>query len=299
MRSSRRSGPDNSMRQRSRPRELVRLGAERLQAAGVEQAGSDAAWLLAQLLHTTPIELYLTESPAEPSLIERFFAKIEDRASGTPLQYLVGETAFLGQTIRVRPGVFIPRPETEAMLDHAVQALRARELTANRPLRIAEVGTGSGCIAIALAQALPTCAVVAVEVSWEALLAAQENVRRHGLIGRVALVQGRWLSPIQGGVDAIVANPPYLSSAQVDQLPIEVRQEPRVSLDGGPDGLRDLLEIMAEAPRVLLPGGLLVMECGEEQAGDLAQRALAARWVKRAVPLHDLAGRPRGVLVSA
>ena len=130
-------------------------------------------------------------------------------------------------------------------------------------------------------------------------MAARGNLRRHGLLNRVRLARGRWLTPLRGRVDAIIANPPYVPSAQVDRLPLDVRREPRRSLDGGPDGLRDALEILAGAPRVLQPGGLLIMECGEEQAHGLAQRAKASPWVSTARSIMDLAGRPRGIIVSA
>lgn len=265
----------------------------------MERARGEAEWLLASLLRVTPLEVYLDEACVAPAIAEQFFAWIERRTQGVPLQYLTGEAEFFGRTFEVKPWVFIPRPETEAVVEQALTALRARQAKAGRPLRLLDLGTGSGCIAVTLAGALPACLVVGIEVSWTTLSVARRNVRRHGLDGRIRLVQGRWLEPIRGRVDAVVSNPPYVPTGQIDRLPPDVRQEPRLSLDGGRDGLRDLEHLLAASPRALLPGGLLVMECGEEQVEPLRRQAVGASWVSTVTPLRDLAGRPRGILAVA
>lgn len=280
------------------PRTLVREGAQRLQRAGMPQAQHEAEWLLSHLLGTKPLELYVDDLTIPQPTVEQFFSHINARAAGAPVQYLLGEAQFCGERFAVGPGVFIPRPETEAIVEAALQALRAEPAKRGHPLRLIDVGTGSGCIALTLARSLPTCLVVGIEVSWQALRIARENVLRHGFSSRVRLVQGRWLEPIGGSVDGIISNPPYVPSAQVDCLPHDVRREPRLSLDGGEDGLRGLRVIIAQAPQVLRPGGILVAECGEDQVSELVRVASDASWVARARPLHDLAGRPRGILLT-
>lgn len=279
-------------------RQLVREGLQRLRAAGMEHARYEAEWLLGRLVDTAPLELYLQDTHIPSPVAERFYSQIDARAAGIPLQYLLGEAEFFGRSFSVMPGVFIPRPETEGIVEHTLQALRAQETRVGRPLRLLDLGTGSGCIAITLAHELPTCVVVGVELSWKALHAAQQNVRRHQLSSRVHLVQGCWMEPVRGTFDGVLSNPPYVPSAQVDHLPLDVRQEPRVSLDGGTNGMRDLFQLMAQAPQAVSPGGILALECGEEQVPALLRRASQAPWVGAVRPLHDLASRLRGVLIT-
>ena len=277
---------------------LLREGVARLQRAGIGSARQEAEWLLGRLLNAKPLELYLREQPIPSEILERFFMQIEARASGIPVQYLLGEAEFFGRRFAVVPEVFIPRPETEIVVEAALGALRVQAEHLARPLRILDLGTGSGCIAVTLTRALPACVVVGVEVSWTALSIAKQNVHRHGVEERVHLVHGWWLDPIRGLFDGILSNPPYIPSAQVDRLPLEVRQEPRISLDGGEDGMRVLFQLITDAPRLLMPGGILTLECGEEQVDDLVRAASASRWVQTVRSLRDLTGRPRGVLIT-
>ncbi len=281
-------------------RRLLHDGVRRLQAADVEVAQREAEWLLGQLMGQPPLELYLEEEATvvPQPIVEQFFEHLEARAAGTPLQYLLGEAEFFGASFTVRPGVFIPRPETETIVEEALQALRAKARQVNRPLQLLDVGTGTGCIAVTLARAIPTCFVVGLEVSWTALGVAQQNVRRHGLTKRVQLVQGRWVESVQGQFDGMVCNPPYVPSAHVDRLPLEVRQEPRLSLDGGVSGMRDLLQVMEHVPRLIRPGGVVAFECGEEHVERLMQTTSNASWVATATTLYDLAKHPRGVLIT-
>ena len=278
--------------------DLLRDGTSRLAKAGVDRARVEAEWLLADLLHTSPLTLQLDGAAVPFDAREQYWLHIARRAQGIPLQYVTGRAAFFDLLFDVEPGVFIPRPETEAVVERALEALRARQAGLGRGLRMVDVGTGSGCIAATLARALPACLVVGIEVSWSALLVAQRNLKRHGLLDRVRVVQGRWLEPILVRVDAIVSNPPYVPTDQVDRLPLTVRQEPRVSLDGGADGLRDVNRLLAAAPDHLQSRGLLIMECGEEQAVPLGRRATALPWVASVALVRDLAGRPRGLIIE-
>lgn len=279
-------------------RDLIREGTRRLAQAGIASARHEAEWILSHLLGLSSLELYLSPVECSSPIVERFFVILQARASGTPLQYLLGETEFFGERFAVTPGVFIPRPETEAVVAAALERLRPQQQRQDAPLRLLDLGTGSGCIAITLARQIPTCVVVGVELSWVALRAARDNVRRHHVAARVQLLQGRWVGPLRGRFDGILANPPYVPSTQVDRLPLDVRQEPRLSLDGGADGLEPLAEIMACAPPLLKRGGLLALECGEEQVAWLLRQAAAAGWVERAQAVTDLAGRPRGVVIT-
>jgi len=279
-------------------RRIVREGVQRLQASGMGHARHEAEWLLSRLVGASPAGLYLQEPLISQGMAERFFSQIEARACGVPLQYVLGETEFFGRRFMVQPGVFIPRPETEMVVEAALDALRERAARLQRPLRLLDLGTGSGCIAMTLAHELPACVVVGLEVSWQALAVARHNLMNHRLTSRVWLVQGDWTAPVGGGFDGILSNPPYVPSAQVEHLPLDVRQEPRSSLDGGDDGLRDLRLVMAEAPRLLRPNGVLALECGEEQVKPLMRAATIAGWAGRVRMIRDLASRPRGLVIE-
>ena len=183
------------------------------------------------------------------------------------------------------------------VVDAVLRALRPRAASTPQPLRLLDLGVGSGCIAVTLACELPACVVVGVELSWVALHTAQHNLRRHGVASRVRLVHGRWTEAVRGTFDGIVSNPPYVPSSQVDGLPLDVRREPRLSLDGGMDGQDALRHLLNAAPLLLGPGGLLALECGEDQAEPLARLAETMPGVHRVEVVPDLTTRPRGLLL--
>jgi release factor glutamine methyltransferase len=278
---------------------LIREGTRRLAARGFESARVEAEWLLSHLLGTTTVELYLApQAPVEAGVAGQFMAAIARRAAGTPLQYVLGQAEFFGAAYEVRPGVFIPRPETEAVVEQALGAFRRLVEEQRNVLRLLDLGTGSGCIAVTLARALSSCLVVGVELSWEALVTARRNIRRYGVDRAVQLVQGHWTEPVSGPFDGIIANPPYVPSGDVDRLPLDVRQEPRMSLDGGPNGMQPYGYLLADAPRVLRRGGIFVLECGETQAEPLARMATGMGWTNAVEPIRDLTGRLRGLLLT-
>ncbi len=277
-------------------RQLIADASHRLGSTDPAVARHEAEWLLAGLLHVRPVELYVDDVPISSQIADTFHAGIAARAGGQPLQYVVGAAEFFGRSFSVAPGVFIPRPETETIVQVMVDSLA---IPRGQPLRLLELGTGTGCIAITLARQLPTCVVVAVELSWKALWVAWNNAVRHQVVDRICWVQGSWCDAIQGQFDGLIANPPYIPSTRVDGLPLDVRQEPRVSLDGGPDGLDALLHIMTEASRLVRLGGPIVVECGEDQVAPLCAWARHATWMETVRPIHDLAGRPRGVVMTA
>ena len=249
---------------------LLQRAAAALEAGGIETARPEAEWLLAGILGVERFALSL--DPARrlsTPTVTRYLALIERRAAREPLQYLLGWEDFHGLRLAVTPDVLVPRPETESLVEWAVEVLRGRP----DPV-VADLGTGSGAIACAIARALPAAEVLAVEISVGALAVASRNVRELALASRVRLLAGDLFAPlgsIPASLDLVVANPPYLPSAVIPSLPPEVsRHEPRAALDGGPDGMAVIRRIVAGAPTVLKPGGWLLMEIGEEQAGPLA-----------------------------
>lgn len=249
---------------------LLGRAAAALEEAGIETARPEAEWLLAGLLEVDRFALYLEParrlSAAEAAHYRELIGR---RARREPLQYLLGWEDFHGLRLAVTPDVLVPRPETEGLVEWALEVLAGRP----DPV-IADLGTGSGAIACALASGLPGAEVLAVEVAAGALAVASRNVRELGLSARVRLLAGDLFAPLgslSASLDLVVANPPYLPSAVIASLPPEVsRHEPRAALDGGPDGLGVIRRIVAGAPPVLKPGGWLLMEIGEEQAGPLA-----------------------------
>jgi release factor glutamine methyltransferase len=249
---------------------LLARAAAALEAAGIESARPEAEWLLASLLGVDRFALYL--DPARrlsTPKVTRYLALVERRAAREPLQYLLGWEDFHGLRLAVTPDVLVPRPETEGLVEWVLEVL------ADRPDPVmADLGTGSGAIACAVASALPRAEVLAVELASGALAVASRNVRELGLSERVRLLAGDLFAPLgslSASLDLVVANPPYLPSAVIGSLPPEVsRHEPRAALDGGPDGLGVIRRIVAGAPPVLKPGGWLLMEIGEEQAGPIA-----------------------------
>jgi release factor glutamine methyltransferase len=271
---------------------LLNRATSALEAAGIETPRPEAEWLLASLLGVERFALYL--DPARrlsATQAARFLDLIERRVGREPLQYLLGWEDFHGLRLAVTPDVLVPRPETEGLVEWAVEALAGRP----DPV-IADLGTGSGAIACALAQALPAAEVLAVEVSAGALAVASRNVRALGLAARVRLLAGDLFAPLGAlgaSLDLVVANPPYLPSAVIASLPPEVaRHEPRAALDGGPDGLGVIRRIVVGAPRVLKPGGWLLMEIGEDQAGPLAS-LMAAEGFSGIRARRDLTGVER------
>jgi release factor glutamine methyltransferase len=249
---------------------MLREGMALLQAAGPAAARREAEWLLAGVLGVGRFDVYL-EPARELATDEarRYLALLRRRAAGEPLQHLIGFEEFHGLRLAVSPAVLIPRPETEGLVQWAIEVLETRA-----DALVADVGTGSGAIACALAARVPGLRVLALDCSPAALAVAADNVRAHGLEDRVQLAVGDLLAPLSERdvrVDLVVANLPYLPSVLIRSLPDEVAAwEPRLALDGGPDGMALPRRLVGDAPGVLGPGGSLLMEIGEEQAGSVA-----------------------------
>jgi release factor glutamine methyltransferase len=254
----------------------LHVAGERLAQVGIATARQDAELLLARALGTTRLGLYTTGSgPVPPATLEAFEALVVRRARHEPLQYLLGEAEFRGIVLELGPGVFIPRPETEALVDRAL-ALGPPDVAT-----VLDLCAGSGAIACAVGRRRPEWTVWAVDRAAAAIDCARANVRRLGLDGRIHVLEGDLFEPLRdrvpaGAVDLVVANPPYLPAPILPVLPVEVRDwEPRAALDGGPDGLDVIRRLLGAAPDWLRPEGGLLMEIGEEQ-GPAAQALVRA-----------------------
>jgi len=266
-----------------------------LEAAGLPSARVDAEWLLAGLLGLGRVAARLELGETAPApLAERYARAVSRRARREPLQRILGWEEFRGVRVRLTDSVLVPRPETEALVEWALALLPAR---GPRRLLAIDVGTGSGCIACALASERADLDVVAVDVSPAAAAVARENVRALDLGGRVRVVAADLFAGLRDiRADLIVSNPPYLPSALMPELPPEVRiHEPRLALDGGSDGLAVIRRIATAARRYLRPSGALVVEtAGGDHASAAAALLREAGWDQVAVR-GDLVGIERFV----
>lgn len=273
---------------------LLQWTADFLAKKGVESPRLEAQILLAHVMNCPKIEL-IARSDDEPTERERtgFKELIRRRVEGWPVAYLVGSREFYLLAFEVTPAVLIPRPDTETLVLEALRLLKGMPAPA-----VLDLGTGSGCIAVSLAHQCKAARVTAVDVSPDALAVAGRNAARHGVADRINLLTGDLFAPLPAGAafDLIVSNPPYVTPAELAELAPEVQDhEPRLALDGGPDGLAFYRRIAADAGRFLRPGGTVLVEVGHTQA-DAVAALFAARPEWEAAPtVKDMAARPRVV----
>lgn len=246
--------------------------AQELRRAAVESAALTADLLLGCVLGWDRVQvLSRPEAPLSADAWDRYKALVQRRARGEPLQYLTGEQEFYGLRFRVTPDVLIPRPETEILVEQAVGL--ARECR-RRPVRFADVGTGSGCIAVSVAHEVADSAALAADVSLPALALARENAFRHGVLGRVQLLCCDLLSglPPRPFLDFILCNPPYVARTEYNTLPAVVRDhEPHIALFAGESGLDVYRRLIPQAAVRLVPRGYLLVEVGAGQAESVTQ----------------------------
>ena len=252
-------------------RTVQKEGAARLSEAGIEQADREAAWLLEYVTGRPGLDFLLHDAAtADPVVVKRFLALVERRVAGEPLQYVMGSAEFYGRLFTVGPGVLIPRPETE----HLVELALAR---APGHGAILDLCTGSGIIPITLALELPQrCGIVGVDISLTALSYAHRNGREHG--APVAWVAGDLAEPLRRDAQftMITANPPYISPPEYEALSPEVRDhEPKLALHADANGLALIDRIAAAARRLLAPGGSVLCEIGSEQGPAAAECFIA------------------------
>lgn len=298
-------------------RAALKEGISRLRAANVPSDALAAELLLMHTLGRDRTWLYShPDAPIDAAAIENYLALVDRRAAGEPTQYLTGKQEFWGLEFEVNPSVLIPRPETEHVVEVALERLkrpakdqeRGADLAAsgrNAPLRIADVGTGSGCIAVALAHELPRTTIVATDISEAALAVARRNATRHDVADRIQFIQCDLLEGLavrpplatrQSSLpfNLIVGNPPYISRDEADSLQREVRDhEPHAALFGGTAGTEIYGRLIDQSAAAFVPGGILVLELGHTSAPRV-QALLTESPVWTAVEItNDLAGIPR------
>ena len=265
-------------------REALLLAAQALCAAGVESARLEAEMLLSHILGVQRHALYL--DPAD-EIEEKAYARLEKlikkRMEGAPIHYLIGEKEFMGLSLYVDERVLIPRFDTEVLCERVRDWLRANP--ARRSL--ADIGTGSGALAVSLAHMIPGLIVTAVDCSEAALAVAKRNAETYGVADRITFRRGDLLAPVTE-TDAIVSNPPYIRTPEIPRT-----GEPPIALDGGADGLYFYRRLARESPAVLTQGGLIALEIGYGQAASVTG-LLASSGAFKSVDVHpDLSGIPR------
>jgi len=296
-------------------RTALKEAMARLRTANVPSHTLAAELLLMHALDRDRTWLYTNpEFPLDRGAVEAYFALVGRRAAGEPTQYLTGKQEFWGLDFEVTPAVLIPRPETEHVIEVALERLGARglkiDMATGAPsprLRIADVGTGSGCLAVALARELPHAEIIATDISAAALDVARRNAARHAVADRIHFLETNLLEallvsplgPHPSPLDVIVSNPPYVARNEAATLPREVRDhEPHAALFGGPTGVEIYSRLIEQAGALLGSGGILVLELGYNSADDVRKIfRVQLHWANVSVT-NDLAGIPR-VLAAA
>jgi release factor glutamine methyltransferase len=271
---------------------LLNWTTDYLRRRGSESPRLDTEVMLASVLDWQRVQLY---THYEEEVGERARAAFRDlvrrRAEGSPVAYLVGRKEFYSLTLEVSPAVLIPRPETEFVVVEFLEVARKMESP-----RVVDVGTGSGCLAIACAHQKTSARVIAIDLSPAALELAGKNAARHGVADRVEFRPGNLLEPVasDGPFDAILSNPPYIPTGAIPGLEVGVRDyEPHLALDGGPDGLTVVSRLVEQAIPLLKPGGHLILEIGTAQEQPVRD-LIASHPEFRLVPtIHDLQKHPR------
>jgi len=275
--------------------------ARRTLAAQLKSAGDDEAELDARILLGAALNLDLTGiiaqasrklTPAEAALLAQYARR---RIAGEPVARILGQKEFWGLPLQLSLATLVPRPDTETVVELALQLLRAGgEL--DRSLRIADLGTGSGAILLALLSELPAAKGFGTDISEEALQTAAANAARAGLSDRATFIACDYASGLAGQFDLIVSNPPYIRSSDIAGLAAEVaNHDPLAALDGGADGLDAYRTLIPQAARLLAPGAVLVVEAGQGQSGLIEALMTAAGLTAATAPKADLAGIPRAV----
>jgi release factor glutamine methyltransferase len=247
---------------------LYQLGAQRLRQAGIEDAELEASLLVGHLLHLSRARVFLDEAEVADEMRQTFEQALARRLNREPLAYILGEQEFWSLPFCVNRDVLIPRPETELLLETALQTMRA-EGRDPASVRALDMGTGSGVIAVVLALELPGAMVATLDISPAAQFVARKNAQRHGVGSQISFVVSDWLAAIrpQPFFDLVVTNPPYVAREALAGLQPEVsRFEPRLALDGGPGGGEVIRRFAGDLACVLRPAGHFFMEIGADQA---------------------------------
>jgi release factor glutamine methyltransferase len=273
--------------------EILRGSTDYLTRAGVQPARLEAEILLAHVLGLGRLDLYLQfERPLTEPDLAALRSLLRRRVQGSPVAYLTGEREFFGLRFSVREGVLIPRPESELVVELALARLAAKDA----PAVAADLGTGSGCIGIAIAVGSPSTWIDAVDISETAVEVASSNAAQLGVSERVTVVQGSWGRPLKGRgpYNLIVSNPPYVTIDELNALEPGVRDfEPLLALDAGQDGLAPYRELLGDLPELAVADATILLEVDPRRADAVAQLA-SESWPSAEPKLHsDLSGRDR------
>jgi release factor glutamine methyltransferase len=276
---------------------LLRDAAVALAAAGIDNVRFEARLLLGRAAGLSAGQLIARGAePAPAGVAQRLRELTARRVLREPMAYILGEREFWGLPFKVSPAVLVPRPDSETLIEAALALMPDRQ----QPWRILDLGLGSGCLLLTLLREYPAASGVGMELSEEALAVAQANAETLGVDARARLVMGDWRQPdwhqrLGGPFDLLVSNPPYIEAGTIERLMPEVaRFEPRLALDGGPDGLAAYHEIASAAPALTAPAGRILIEVGDGQAPEIS-KIFASKGLAMEAPWKDLAGIDRVV----
>jgi release factor glutamine methyltransferase len=278
-------------------RDLLSRAEHHLVRHGVPNARRNAEWMLCHTLGWSMLDLYVQSGKRlDARRLEAYWERIERRARREPLQYILGSTEFMSLPFDVHAGVFVPRPDTEVLVERAEEMLRAFPL--HRALSVLDLCSGSGIIGVSLAHRIPNLTVTAVDVSGEAAALTAHNARKNAVAERVRVVRVdafAFLEQSPAQFTAVLCNPPYIATGELAALPREVREhEPALALDGGADGLDFYRHVIPMLPARLAGGGFLTFEIGDTQ-GTAVSRLLHDAGFERVEITRDLSGRDRVV----
>ncbi|MCK4595084.1 peptide chain release factor N(5)-glutamine methyltransferase [bacterium] len=273
--------------------QILRAAEKELREAGVASPKRDAGLLLAHHLGLERHELYLRGETHTEEMLRRFLADVERRARREPLQLILGETGFYGLRFKVRPGVFIPRPETEVLVEWAI------ELAPKEGGLAYDLGCGIGNIACALAANRPNLRIIATDIFKEAVELTGENAALNGLENRVTAIRANLAEDLTEPAELLCCNPPYIRTPDIGNLEPEVRDhDPRAALDGGSDGLGFYKKLTEPVRRLVKPGGWALLEIGADQGGAVRRLFEVLAEAERVEIRKDLAGRDRVAAVQ-
>ncbi len=268
---------------------LYRQVRDQFRSADLETPDLDAKLLVSAALGTTVSNLLLMELDEAPEAsAQRALEYSKERLGGMPVGRILGEREFYGLSFKLNHATLEPRPDTETLIDAVL-----RQCDPDQPLKMCDIGTGTGAIAVTLLDELPKAQMVAVDISADALECAAANAKSNGVGDRFLPVRADYADPLQEGFDWVVSNPPYIRTQVLDELSAEVtKHDPNLALDGGADGLDAYRRIVARAAVILVPGGRIALEIGYDQAGELKNQ-LRHHGFEAIDIIQDLGGRDR------
>ncbi|MAX03905.1 MAG: protein-(glutamine-N5) methyltransferase, release factor-specific [Dehalococcoidia bacterium] len=279
---------------------LLKWARDLLKSNAIEDITFESRVLLAHSMGISVEGTFLIDAPIIQEKANHYKSMVYRRAQGEPTAYIIGYKEFFGEIFKVDPRVLIPRPETELVVEKTAKYLNDQSIEKQEVMKIVDVGTGSGCIAISLAKLFPSIKLIATDISTESLELAKSNAQNHSVIDRVDFSENDLLGNLEGPFDIVVSNPPYIDSNSIQAVQREIRNhEPIIALDGGPSGTEILFRLITQAKERLSDDGLLVIEIGfgqkEEVLGFCKKNFPSNAEVKLEV---DLAGIPRVLLVK-